>query len=152
MKGLKVVKVARLYLTLCNPMDYIVQEFSRNAVLHSLSLLQGISQPRDQTQVSCIAGRFFTIWAIRLNSVGAVIQITQCVSFLISVYAYHHGMFLIFYNFSSLMCAKWCLTVKFALTWLLMRLSTYLSIYGLIVFFFNELAIYIFCLSTGCLY
>ena len=21
------------------------------------------SQPRDQTQVSCIAGRFFTIWA-----------------------------------------------------------------------------------------
>ena len=25
----------------------------------SLSLLQGISQPRDQTQVSCIAGGFF---------------------------------------------------------------------------------------------
>ena len=23
------------------------------------------SQPRDQTQVSCIAGRFFTIWATR---------------------------------------------------------------------------------------
>ena len=27
------------------------------------SLLQGISQPRDQTQVSCTAGRFFTSWA-----------------------------------------------------------------------------------------
>ena len=26
---------------------------------------RGSSQPRDQTQVSCIAGRFFTIWAIR---------------------------------------------------------------------------------------
>ena len=25
---------------------------------------RGSSQPRDQTQVSCIAGRFFTIWAI----------------------------------------------------------------------------------------
>ena len=25
----------------------------------------GSSQPRDQTQVSCIAGRFFTIWAMR---------------------------------------------------------------------------------------
>ena len=25
----------------------------------------GSSQPRDQTQVSCIAGRFFTIWATR---------------------------------------------------------------------------------------
>ena len=31
----------------------------------SLSLLQGSSQLRDQTQVSHIAGRFFTNWAIR---------------------------------------------------------------------------------------
>ena len=23
------------------------------------------SQPRDQTQISCVAGRFFTIWATR---------------------------------------------------------------------------------------
>ena len=29
----------------------------------SLSLLRGSSQPRDQTQVSCIAGRFFTSWS-----------------------------------------------------------------------------------------
>ena len=28
------------------------------------SLLQGPSQPRDQTHASCIAGRFFTIWSI----------------------------------------------------------------------------------------
>ena len=44
MKGLKVVKVkvAQLCLILPNPMEYIVQEFSRNTVLHSLSLLQGI--------------------------------------------------------------------------------------------------------------
>ena len=26
---------------------------------------KGSSQPRDQTWVSCIAGRFFTIWATR---------------------------------------------------------------------------------------
>ena len=29
------------------------------------ALLQGISQPRDRTQVSGIAGKFFTIWATR---------------------------------------------------------------------------------------
>ena len=29
------------------------------------ALLQGSSQPRDQTQVSCIADRLFTIWATR---------------------------------------------------------------------------------------
>ena len=29
------------------------------------SLLQGIFLTQDQTQISCIAGRFFTIWATR---------------------------------------------------------------------------------------
>ena len=37
-------------------------EFSRQ---YSHSLIQGISWPRDQSQVSCIAGRFFTIWATK---------------------------------------------------------------------------------------
>ena len=31
----------------------------------TISFSRGSSQPRDQTWVSCIAGRFFTIWAIR---------------------------------------------------------------------------------------
>ena len=29
------------------------------------ALLQGSSQPKDRTHVSCIAGRFFTVWATR---------------------------------------------------------------------------------------
>ena len=36
----------------------------KNTGVGSHSLLQGSSQPRNQTQVLCIAGRFFTIWAI----------------------------------------------------------------------------------------
>ena len=28
-------------------------------------LLQGIFPPRDKTQVSCITGKFFTIWATK---------------------------------------------------------------------------------------
>ena len=41
--------------------------FSRQEHWKGLPLLpqEGSSQPRDQTQVSCIAGRFFTIWATR---------------------------------------------------------------------------------------
>ena len=31
----------------------------------AISYSTGSSQPRDQTQVSCIVGRFFTIWATR---------------------------------------------------------------------------------------
>ena len=34
---------------------------ARNTGVESHSLLQGSSLPRDSTQVSCIAGRFFTV-------------------------------------------------------------------------------------------
>ena len=36
-----------------------------NTVVGSLSLLQGSSQPRNQTTVFCIASGFFTSWATR---------------------------------------------------------------------------------------
>ena len=39
-------------------------EFSRPELGSHYALLQGI-QPRDQTQVSYIAGGFFTSWATR---------------------------------------------------------------------------------------
>ena len=31
----------------------------------AISFSRGSSQPRDQTQVSCIADRFFAVWATR---------------------------------------------------------------------------------------
>ena len=37
----------------------------QNTEVGSLSISRGSSQPRDQTQVSCMAGRFFTSWATR---------------------------------------------------------------------------------------
>ena len=37
----------------------------KNIGVGSHSLLQGSSQPRDRTQVSHIAGRFFIVWAAR---------------------------------------------------------------------------------------
>ena len=38
---------------------------ARNTGVESHSLLQGSSLSRDSTQVSCIAGRFFTVWATK---------------------------------------------------------------------------------------
>ena len=57
------VKVSQLYLTFCDPMDYdtfhgILQ--ARILVWVAIPFSRGSSQPRDGTQVSCIAGRFFT--------------------------------------------------------------------------------------------
>ena len=58
--------------TLCDPMDCSLPGSSvhgdpprKNTGVGCFVLLQGSSQPRDRTQVSCIAGRFFTVWAIR---------------------------------------------------------------------------------------
>ena len=55
-------------LTLCNPMDYSLPGSSVHGMLQARTLecvavssSKRFSQPRDQTRVSCTAGRFFTI-------------------------------------------------------------------------------------------
>ena len=52
---------------LCNPTDYAVQGILQIRILEWLAFTfsRGSSQPRDWTQVACIAGGFFTSWAIR---------------------------------------------------------------------------------------
>jgi len=62
--------VSQSYLTLCNPMDCSPPGSSSMGILQARMLervampsSRGSSQPRDWIQVSCIAGRFFTIWA-----------------------------------------------------------------------------------------
>ena len=61
----------QLYLTLCDPIDYTVHGILLARILEwvTVPFSRGSSQPRDQTQVSCIAGRFFTSWATREASV-----------------------------------------------------------------------------------
>ena len=61
------VKVAQSRLTLCDPMDYIVHEILQARILEwvDFPFSRRSSQPRDWTQVSHIAGRFFTSWATR---------------------------------------------------------------------------------------
>ena len=60
------------HIRLCNPMDCSLPGSSVNGVLQARTLKwvavpfsRVSSRPRDQTQVSSIAGRFFTIWATR---------------------------------------------------------------------------------------
>ena len=57
-----VVKVAQMCPTLCDPMDYIVHGIAQARILEwvAFPFSRGSSQPRNQTPVSLIAGRFFT--------------------------------------------------------------------------------------------
>ena len=47
----------------------------------AISFSRGSSWPRDQTQISCIAGRFFAIWAIgkSMRSLGQAVIWYDCV-------------------------------------------------------------------------
>ena len=65
-------EVAQSCPTLCDPMDCKLPASSVRGIFQArvlewvaISFSRGSSQPRDQTQVSCIAGRCFTIWATR---------------------------------------------------------------------------------------
>ena len=65
--------VAQSCPTLCDPMDYIAHQAPLSTGTPQARILEwvampsfrGSSLPRDQTQVSCSAGRFFTLWATR---------------------------------------------------------------------------------------
>ena len=64
--------VTQSCLTLCDPVDCSPPGSSVHGVFQArvlecfaISFSGGSSYPRDRTQVSCIAGRFYTIWATR---------------------------------------------------------------------------------------
>ena len=62
------VLVTQSCLTLCNLMDCSPSGFSVHVILQArilewiaISFSRGTSRPRDQTLISCLAGRFFTV-------------------------------------------------------------------------------------------
>ena len=54
-------------MSICDPMDCTVHGILQVRILEWVAFLfsRGSSQPRDQTQVSHIAGGFFASWAAR---------------------------------------------------------------------------------------
>ena len=65
-------EVTQSCLTLCDPMDCSLPGPSVHGILQArmlewvtISFSRGSSQLWDRTQVSCIVGRFFTVWATR---------------------------------------------------------------------------------------
>ena len=61
------VEVTQSCPTLWDPMGYTVHGILQARILEwvAFPFSRGSSWPRDQTQVSCIAGSFFTSWATR---------------------------------------------------------------------------------------
>ena len=61
------VKITQSCLTLCDPMGYIFHRILQARMLEWVAypFSRGSSWPRNWTRIFCIAGRFFTNWAIR---------------------------------------------------------------------------------------
>ena len=57
-------EVAQSYRTLCDPMNYTVHGILQARILKwvAFPFSRGPSQPRDRTQVSCIAGKFTWVY------------------------------------------------------------------------------------------
>ena len=55
------------HVWLCDPIGYTVHGILQAGILGwvAVPFSRGSSQPRDGTQVSCIAGGFFTSWTTR---------------------------------------------------------------------------------------
>ena len=93
--------VSQSCLTLCDPMNCCPPGSSVHGILQArilewvaISFSRRSSQSRDQTLVSCIAGRFFTIWATR----EALFSATDAFFFDISSASYgpNTGLFFFF--------------------------------------------------------
>ena len=76
------VLVTQSFLIICDFMDCSLPGSSVHGILQARILVwvaipfsRGYSWPRDQIQVSCTAGRFFTVWATREVH---MIQQSQC--------------------------------------------------------------------------
>ena len=68
------VLVAQSLPTLCGPMDYVAPGSPVHGIFQArilewvaLPFSRGSSQPRDRTWVSSTAGRYFTVWATKVN-------------------------------------------------------------------------------------
>ena len=61
------VRVTQLCPTLCDPMEYTIHGILQAIILEWIAFpFSRVSfQPRDQIQLSCIGGRFFSSWATR---------------------------------------------------------------------------------------
>ena len=102
------VLVSQSCPTLCDPMDCIRPGSSGHRILQArilewvaIPFFRVSSRSRDQTQVSCITGRFFTIWATR-----HLLSVHDVLFFSFTLWSFNYTLFLHFYTFIAF--HHWC--------------------------------------------
>ena len=96
---LKKVKVVKLRLTLCDPVDYTDHGILWAKILEwvAVPFSRGSSQPRDRTRVSHIAGGFFTSWATK-EAQEVSRRREYFLSYLFGIWKYKHCLVTLIYS------------------------------------------------------
>ena len=100
------VFVTHLCPSLCDHMDCSSPGSSVHGILQARILEWGAipfsrGPSRDQTQVSCIAGRFFTVWATRETCLFILLHLTFCYAIFINHRLNHAPSLQVSVKFSS---------------------------------------------------
>ena len=111
------MEVSQSCPTLCNSMDCSLPGSSVHRIFQArvlewgaISFSRGSSQPRDRTQVSCTAGRCFTIWAFLKNHCSCTnLDSTNSAWRFFYPYPCQHLLFLVFLMVDILIAVRWYL-------------------------------------------
>ena len=137
--------VSRLVLSnSCNPMDCSPPGSSVHGILQArilkwvgIPFSRGSSWPRDQTRVSCIAGRFFTIWVTReARREGLQMSLyLRRLHYLPCLYCFAQFFFFFFFFFTKF-TTSWCyITCLFFLVYQLVLPSAEQNLWKPVVLF-----------------
>ena len=122
------VLVAQSCMTLCDPEDCMLPGSSVHGLLQArilgwvaIPLPGGFSWPRDWTRVSCITGRFFTIWATS-EALGGYEGGNKCETFILKQFqtcqAYSFSFSFLYPRQISVLYYSWTWTyMLFINTW-----------------------------------
>ena len=133
---------------LCDPVDYSPPGSSVHGILQArtlewvaISLSRGSSQSKDWTQVSCIAGRLFNLWATR-EALPLALITSNLLSMSLLLFYYNHYFAVFFLDFTY----KWYYIICLSLydlfhfaqcpqnPFMLLQMARFHSFYGLVVF------------------
>ena len=107
----------------CSPTGYSVHEILQARILEwvAIPFSRGSSQLRDRTLVSCIAGRFFTVWVIREAPIY-IIQYTYNVYIIYNT----HIMYVLYITHICIIYTTYIMCVLYIHTYYVHTYNTYI--------------------------
>ena len=86
----------------CSPPGFSVYRIFQARIVEriAISFSRGSSRPRNQTKVSCVAGRFFTYWARREAwYIAYLFTMTYIIGNILSVFLWYNQLSMMYFSY-----------------------------------------------------